>query len=51
VLPAGFTPSPLALNGTLKYSAVGLLIGYLVAVLASFLLEHRKAIIRYLEEK
>ena len=51
VLPAGFTPSPLALNGTLKYSAIGLLIGYLVAILASFLLEHRKAIVRYLEGK
>ena len=51
VLPAGFNPSPIVLNGTLKYSTIGLLIGYLVAVLASFLLEHRKAIIRYLEEK
>ncbi len=51
VLPAGFAPNPLALNGTLKYSAIGLLIGYLVAVLASFLLEHRKAIVRYLEGK
>ena len=51
VLPAGFTPSPIALNGTLKYSAIGLLIGYLVSILASFLLEHRKAIVRYLEGK
>ena len=51
VLPAGFNPSPIVLNGTLKYSTIGLLIGYLVAVLASFLLEHRKAIVRYLEGK
>jgi hypothetical protein len=51
VLPAGFAPSPQALNGTLKYSAIGLLIGYLVAVLTSFLLESRKAIVRYLEGK
>lgn len=50
-LLSGFVVIRTPINGNLKYGLISLLIGYIVSLLVSALLENRKGIVKYFKRK
>ena len=50
-MPSGFFVNPIPVNSGLKYGAISILIGYFIALVLSVLIENRKNILNYLNQK
>lgn len=50
-MPSGFFVNPTPVNSNLKYSIISILIGYFIALVLSVLIENRKNILNYLNQK
>lgn len=50
-LPSGFVVNPSPENGSLKYSAIALIVGYLISLLLLVIIDNFKRTIKYLESK
>jgi len=49
-LPSGFVLNPVPVNGHTKYGVVSLLIGYILAVVISVLIDNFKKVVKFLEK-
>jgi len=50
-MPSGFFVNPTPINSNLKYGIISILIGYFIALVLSVLIENRKNILNYLNQK